>query len=319
MKQSKWFFHPILIFIYSILALTVSLFLYIYWYVKISSGTRELARRFDLSPEQFFAPQTWIIILALSVLFGIILMGIIIIFVYHQKTFQLFRLQNNFINNFTHELKTPVASLQLYLETFKKHSLPRKEQLKYIDFMIKDVSRLSENINSILNTARIESKNITEDFVRINLLEFMEEFWNKERYHFENCRISITNNSDEPFYSWINISLFEMLLMNLLTNAFKYNDSPAPEVDIIFTRENKKFFIDFIDNGIGLKNVNISEIFKKFYKVRKTNSKYPKGSGLGLYLAQQIARVHKWKISAKNREDKNGAIFTLTLPYNDIL
>jgi len=150
MAQSKPFFHPILILIFSIAAVALSFFLYIYWYVEVSTGLRRVLDRTRLEPDQVLAAQTWIVILVLSILVGIILLGLFIIFVYNQKTFRLYRLQRNFINNFTHELKTPVASLKLYLETFQKYDLPREDQLKYIGYMVNDADRLTHNINRIL-------------------------------------------------------------------------------------------------------------------------------------------------------------------------
>ncbi|PID39648.1 MAG: two-component sensor histidine kinase, partial [Proteobacteria bacterium] len=147
MKPVKWLFHPILVFVFSVTALVASLFLYIYWYIGVSSGLRSAMQRFNLEQDQVFTADTWVVILVLSLLIGIILLGIFIIFVFSQKTLQLYRMQNNFINNFTHELKTPVTSLQLYLQTFSKHELPRPDQVKYIQYMLADVNRLTENIN----------------------------------------------------------------------------------------------------------------------------------------------------------------------------
>ena len=127
MYRSKWFFHPILILIFSIVALAMSLFLYIYWYMEVSAGLKKVILELNLDPDQVLESQTWVVIMVLSILVGIILMGIFIIFVYHHKTLQLYKIQRNFINNFTHELKTPVTSLKLYLETFEKHELSRED------------------------------------------------------------------------------------------------------------------------------------------------------------------------------------------------
>ncbi len=85
MYRSKWFFHPILILIFSIVALALSLFLYIYWYMEVSAGLKKLVLELNLDPEQVLESQTWVVIMVLSILVGIILMGIFIIFVYHHK------------------------------------------------------------------------------------------------------------------------------------------------------------------------------------------------------------------------------------------
>ena len=314
MKSPKWFIHPIWIFILSIAALGTSLFLYIYWYMEASVGLRALVERFNLDRTQVLESETWMVIMILSVLVGVILLGIFSIFVYGQKTFQLYRLQNNFINNFTHELKTPVTSLRLYLETFVKHQLPRTDQLRYIQFMIADVSRLTENINRILNLAKIESKSYTSEFIEADLAEAINSVLNNNRHLFQNSRIVLHPTVKPlPLYR-INPSLFEMLLMNILTNAQKYNDSEQPRVDIRFDSNPRNLTIRFEDNGIGLEKSEIRKIFRKFYQTGSVSDMSAKGSGLGLHLVQTVAGIHKWKVSAQSSGSGKGSTFSLVLP-----
>lgn len=314
MNRTKWFFHPIFIFILSIVALATSLFLYIYWYVEVSAGLKSVVYRFNLDSSQVLEPQTWIVIMVLSILVGIILLGIFIIFVYNQKTLQLYRLQHNFINNFTHELKTPVTSLKLFLQTFSKHELSRDDQLKYIHYMIMDVSRLTDHINRILNLARIESKSYKKEFVVSDLVEAFEQFYKNNDHLFKGCEIIIHHPANHLLYS-INPPLLEMLWMNLLTNAIKYNESKIPRIDITFERQNKKLLVRFKDNGIGLEKGKINKIFKKFYQVgRTTDVMSAKGSGLGLHVVQNIARIHKGKVVAESNGKGQGSVFTLVLP-----
>ncbi len=314
MTESRWFFHPIFIFILSIIALALSLFLYIYWYVEASANLKAITLRFNINQEHFLESQTWMVIMVLSILVGFILLGLMVIFVYHQKTYQLYRLQNNFINSFTHELKTPVTSLKLYLETFLKHDLPKNKQFKYINYMLSDVTRLSDNISSILNIAEIESKSLSAEFVEADLVLEIENFYNKNKHLFQNSRVNIHRPKESLSYL-IDRSLFEMLLMNLLTNAIKYNDSKAPCIDIAFVKINKKLNINFSDNGIGMEKSEIKKIFKKFYQVGTADNMSAKGSGIGLYLAQNIAKIHKGKIQAQSKGSGKGSIFTLCLPY----
>ena len=314
MSQSKWFLHPILIFIFSIAAVALSLILYIYWYMEVSTGLKRVLERANLDPDKVLASQTWVVILVLSILVGIILMGIFIIFVYNQKTFQLYRLQRNFISNFTHELKTPVTSLKLYLETFGKYELPREDQLRYIRYMLQDADRLTHNINRILDLAKIESRSYGGKFVREDLVQEVERFYKKNRHLFDGCEIHVHNPSGRSFSYSIRPALFEILLMNLFTNAIKYNESEVPRLDITFEPRGRRLHIRFEDNGIGLPKSEFRKVFRKFYQIGRSDDMSAKGTGLGLYLVEGIARFHKGKMVAESKGSGKGSVFSLILP-----
>ena len=315
MNRFRWYFHPVFVFIFSILALGLSLFLYIYWYIEVSKGLKTVVSRFNLDTEKVLTYETWVVILVLSVLVGLILVGIFIIFVYSQKMVQLFRLQQNFINNFTHELRTPVTSLKLYLETFLKHELPSEDRQKYIGYMLQDVQRLSENINRILNIAKLESKSYKSEFADSELSALVKRFYTDNKHLFPNCRIQFDKGKDGVYPFRVNHSMFEMLLINLLANAVKYNKSPVPEVRIHFETLRKKLKIRFEDNGIGLAKSELKKIFRKFYQVGSSEDMSAKGSGLGLYLAHHVARVHNGRIFAESKGLGKGSVFTLILPF----
>lgn len=314
MKQAKWFIHPVFIFVLSTVALAISLFLYIYWYIGVSENLNAVIRRYQLDANQFFEARTWVVILILSLLVGVILVGILIIFIYNLKTLQLYRLQHTFINNFTHELKTPVTSLKLYLETFTKHDLPREERLKYIGFMLQDVERLSANINSILNLARIERRLQEGTPTRVDLPETIRRFISDNRHIFHDCEIRVEQPSGGPLFYPVIASLFEMLLMNILTNAIKYNVSEKPRIDITFERKEKFLLIHFKDNGIGIAPAERRRIFRKFYQAPHEGPSPVGGSGIGLYLVQQIARLHRGKMVADSEGTGKGSVLTLILP-----
>jgi len=314
MKSVKWFLHPIIVFVLSILAVGLSLFLYIYWYVEASAGLRRVIHRANMDPDQVLAPQTWVVVLVLSVLVGIILMGFFTIFVYNQKTFQLYRQQRNFINSFTHELRTPIASLKLYLETFRKYGLSREEQLKYIDYMIQDTDRLSHNVSRILNLARIESKTYGGEFENLDLVQEIERFHQRNGHLFEGCDVEISNPSARAFTCRINRSLFEMLLMNLFTNAIKYNSSDAPSLRITFTPGKRRVHVRFEDNGIGIPRSERKKVFRKFYQIGRSEDMSAKGTGLGLYLVELVARIHKGRVAVHPAQGGTGSVFSLELP-----
>jgi signal transduction histidine kinase len=283
--------------------------------MKVSTGLATLVQRFNLDTTQIFTSHTWVVILVLSILVALILLGIFMIFVYYQKSVRLYRMQHNFINNFTHELKTPVTSLNLYLETFLQYELPRDDQLKYLRFMLKDVKRLTDNTNRILDLARIESKTFGGEFREENLVDVMTEFFDKNSHLFRNCEITVHNRSEQPLPYRINRPLFEMLIMNLITNAIKYNQSNPPKVDITFLLQKRKLYINFEDNGIGIDKKDLGRIFKKFYQVGSSDNMTARGSGIGLSLVQHRAKIHKGNVVARSKGRGQGSVFTVKLPY----
>jgi two-component system, OmpR family, phosphate regulon sensor histidine kinase PhoR len=314
MNRYKWFFHPVFIFILSIVALAASFVLYIYWYIEVSAGFSAVIKRHHLDAGQFFEIKTWVVILVLSILLGLIMLGVFIIFAYNQKTWQLYRMQKNFINNFTHELKTPVTSLKLYLDTFLKYDISREDQIRYIGYMIQDTVRILDNINRILNLARIESGSFQKEFVELDLVWTVQEFLRNNADLFLNSEIKIYNHLGKGLYYPISSPLFDMLLMNIITNAIKYNESAIPKIDIHFLSRKNMLQIRFEDNGIGIEKSELKKIFRMFYQVGQSDNMTAKGSGLGLYMVRQIARIHNGTITVESEGRGKGAVFTLTLP-----
>lgn len=308
MIKSRWFYHPLFIFIFSLLALGSSLIIYIRSYLRVSAALEEVVLRYHLNSSSILDTETWILILILSLLVAVILAGLLIIYLYYQKMIQLYRLQQNFINGFTHELKTPIASLQLFLETFTRHELPRDEQLKYIDYMKRDTLRLSENVNRILNLGRLEDRNFKADFIEQDLVVLIEQFLANTPHLFEEGKVTF-HSEVKSLVMPIDTALFEMLLMNLITNALIYNKSSVKIVEIELSIDNNRAIVDFRDNGMGIDRSLVKKIFKKFYQVGKST----KGSGLGLYIVQSIAKLHKGDIEAISMGPGTGSLFRLTL------
>ena len=317
MKRSIWFLHPISIFVFSIIALGLSLFLYIYWYVSVSTGLKAVIEKTNLDPQQFIAWQTWVVIMVLSILVGIILVGIFTIFVYQRKTLALYRSQYNFINSFTHELKTPTTSLRLYLETFIKHELPRDKQLKYLGYMLADVGRLSNNINSILDLARIEAKIYSGEFIVADVVEEVEAFCQINEQLFRGSEIMINGQERNCYYCSINHALFQMLLMNLFSNAIRHNTNDRPQITISFSQTEKNVQICIADNGVGFEKSQGKKIFNKFFQIERRGAPVVGGTGLGLYMVKQIVRFHKGRISAHSDGSGKGAQFIISLPRQD--
>ena len=306
MIKSRWFYHPLFIFIFSLIALGSSLIIYIRSYLRVHEALEEVVLKYNLNSANMLTTETWVLVLTLSLLVAVILAGLLIIYIYYQKMIQLYRLQQNFINGFTHELKTPIASLQLFLETFSRHELSREDQLKYLEFMKRDTARLSENVNRILNLGRLEDRNFKADFERQDLVKLIEHFLKNTPHLFEEGKVSFHTNIASVVLP-IDTALFEMLLMNLITNALIYNKSKEKSVEIKLAAQGNNLILDILDNGIGIEKDQVKKIFKKFYQIGKST----KGSGLGLYIVQNIARLHKGDIQVTSPGIGKGSDFRI--------
>lgn len=313
MIKSRWFYHPLFIFIFSLLALASSLIIYIRSYLQVNAALEEVVLKYHLSSSGILNTETWVLILVLSLLVAVILTGLLIIYIYYQKMIQLYRLQQNFINGFTHELKTPIASLQLFLETFTRHELSREDQLKYLEFMKRDTLRLSENVVRILKLGRLEDRNFNADFLKQDLVVLIEDFLAHTPHLFEEVKVTFHSEVKSLIMS-IDTALFEMLLMNLISNALLYNNNKPLEkkveinLSIKYTHKDQQVFLDFKDNGMGIDRIESKKIFKKFYQIGKST----KGSGLGLYIVQSVAKLHRGDIRHIPDEKKAGSLFRLT-------
>ncbi len=313
-RPARWYLHPVFIFACSIIALAVFLVLTVSLYMEITTALESLVARFHIDPGMIFPSKTGMTITALSLLIIVVLAGILLAFIYYQKTMDLFQLQHNFIYNFTHELKTPVTSLRLYLETFVRHELSSEQIAEYSSNMLNDIDRLMDNIDRILNLARIESQNFGTRMEREDLVALVEEFCEKNASLFRGCSINIKHQGTGIFVMPVNEFLFDMLLMNMVSNAIKYNDSEAPALDIVFTSHLQKKTIDFIDNGIGVPRKETKKIFRKFYQGHAHSESRKLGSGLGLHLVASIANIHGWKVAVTSKGKGKGSCFTITIP-----
>jgi two-component system phosphate regulon sensor histidine kinase PhoR len=307
MLKNRQFLHPIVIFIFSLLALGASLFLYIHSYLKVNQAFTDFVIKNKLDSAAL-TTESWVMILILSLLVALIVLGMFLIFVYYQKLIALYRRQQNFINGFTHELKTPVASLKLFIETFLKYELGREEQIKYLEIMMRDTERLSDNINEILNLAKIEDKSYRSEIIAINVESYLNELIKK--YQLGKLKITIINKAKPESVMRIDKHLADMLFSNLITNAAIYNHNENPTLEIIIEEDDSTFHFSFKDNGVGLAQNELKNIFKKFYQVGKTT----KGSGLGLYIVSQILRLHGGKIRAYSDGKDKGSTFKMGLP-----
>jgi signal transduction histidine kinase len=180
--------------------------------------------------------------------------------------------------------------------------------------MIRDVGRLSDTINRILSLARLESGSYQGHFVVSDMTEAVQQCCETNRSLLQECDLLLPETSSEKIRCRLDRPLFDMLLVNLLTNAVKYNRSPRVRIAISLRRKRGRALMQVQDNGIGLEERELKRIFNKFYQVERSTDLPANGSGLGLNLVQNIARLHRGHVWAESPGSGKGTTFSLSLP-----
>lgn len=248
---------------------------------------------------------------------SLVLIIVLLIYVYsiftllQQKKYS--ELQRDFINNMTHEFKTPLSSILIasnYL--IKQDQIKSDEKLhNYTNIIISQSVKLDHHIEKILNTAKSDNAPLVLNKKSILIIPIIEDVIENIRLKYPTVAIKI-EAQHKAYRIEADSFHFTNLVYNLIDNSVKYCEG-SPEIFIRLLDDNRYFKLEFIDNGIGISNKNISFIFDKFYRIPSSKSNEINGFGLGLYYVKKICNLHNWKINAKNNY-QNGITITLLIP-----
>lgn len=246
----------------------------------------------------------------------IALIVILLVYVYsiytiiQQKKFS--ELQRDFINNMTHEFKTPLSSILLATEALNKQpSIQENIKLQtYTSIIINQSNKLNNHIEKILNIAKNDASGLSLKIQKITLLPFIQEI--AETMEQKNENLTIHLDIEENISIMADEFHFTNIIYNILDNSIKYCET-KPTISIASNKDSKGLYLTFKDNGIGIPAKNIPYVFDKFYRVNTKKNNEINGFGLGLFYVKKIVQQHHWKISVENNQDC-GIITTLFLP-----
>lgn len=228
---------------------------------------------------------------------------------------QLSEVQKNFINNLTHELKTPISSIAIASSVLNNEDILKTPErlFNYARIIQEQNTRLSKNVEKVLNLASLEKNRIHLNLEEINLNEIITEiaaqfkqtdFGQKADVKIFTFDLKIDIHADRFHFS--------NLMLNILENGAKYCEQ-KPLLKISANKKKKYLELAIADNGIGIPKDQRKKIFTKFYRVPTGNIHNVKGFGLGLDYVQKIVSAHKWKINV-DENPEGGSIFTLIIP-----
>ncbi len=250
----------------------------------------------------------------------LLIVGVVLYLVLSIKAINLNRRQSNFIDSVTHELKSPIASLKLYLQTLNRREVTPQEQTGFYRFMLEDVERLDHLINQMLDAGRLDTTPDDDEFEDVALDELLRQCADAVclRYRVSRSTVSYQTNSDEtgngPCVVRARRVDLDMIFRNLLDNAVKYAGSPA-EVEVSVGRTADGRTLTLIgDNGRGIPPKLRRKIFGRFVRLGLELEREKPGTGLGLYIVRTLVRRLRGRIRVHDREGGPGTVFEVQLP-----
>ncbi|HRJ89814.1 MAG TPA: HAMP domain-containing sensor histidine kinase [Pyrinomonadaceae bacterium] len=250
------------------------------------------------------------------VFFALIITGLILNTVFLVREIRRSEQHDAFLNSVTHELKTPIASIKLYLETLKSREVTKEKQHEFYDIMLSDADRLLNTVEQVLQAGRLREKRLQYDVTEIDIQEVIRNAISAvlSRYNLS-PGVFRYYGPDEHLPVLGDYRELETAFINLFDNAVKYS-AGEPNVSVRVRRMDMKdrVAIRIRDNGVGIPDADLKRIFKRFYRSTTPLVKETKGTGLGLFIVRSIIENHGGSIRADSKGEGKGTTILVQLP-----
>ncbi len=243
-----------------------------------------------------------------AVFIVVLLLGILQVRKTLKKENALTLQQKNFLLSVTHELKSPIASAKLQLQTLQKRELSKEKQQEILASAINDTDRLNNLVENILLAAKIDNNIFPLHSERVNLSDFITQCISETTQLF-NYKQKVIMDIEKDIFMNIDKTSFLSIVLNLFENAIKYSPEESA-ITISLKKQYDKITFNLKDEGIGISEEEKKFVFDKFYRVGNEETRKTKGTGLGLYIVKHIVAQHNGTISVKNNSPK-GSIFEI--------
>ena len=311
-RIGRFIINPFMAFIGIQLLWILVVVFWVYWFMGKHRELRSIAQKY--SPELLEGGVDWFILIEGLLLLVAILAGVYVIFLYWRRQAALYRAQRDFIAQVTHELKSPLASLQLHLETIRRRRLPKEKLDVFIDTMLGDTDRLQTLINNLLTANRVEQKGLKLALHGADFSEIVTQYF--RRHQFSLPRAGKMQLEVEPGLRVpLDEEAMETVFRNLLENAILYSTG-APQIRIALFREGRYAHLVFSDKGRGIEKKEQKKVFRMFYRIKRGKETI-RGSGLGLFIVRAIVRLHRGKIHLESGGTDQGTAFHILLPLEE--
>lgn len=263
----------------------------------------------DIAPSEELSRKRWMIAGEGAIFLLLLIVGILLSARYMKRDIRLVRLQRNFLLSVTHELKTPIASTKLYLQTLQKRQLDQEKKTEILTRALRGNQRLESLVEKIILATQLEQSHFEPELARVPLLPVVEnaievlKTLDSDKHRF---KLDI----DAGIVVYADPVALDTMWMNLLENAVKYSPSGS---EIVVSAEKRDEHVLFrVANEGYIAPSDEKQVFTKFFRVGNEETRTTRGTGVGLFLVRELAAIHGGKVSLKVAEGK--VIFTLQLP-----
>ena len=252
------------------------------------------------------------------IFFSLLIAGLVLNTIFLVREIRRNEQQDSFLNAVTHELKTPIASIRLYLETLQTRAVDETQRQEFYRVMLEDNDRLLHTVEQVLRAGSANHKGRRTDKTAIDLGELTRECLElaATRYHLDNRALLFkeTFNGDGRAIVSGDPEELRAVLSNLLDNAVKYSEDQVKVEVEVATLDRRRARVSVRDSGIGIPQSQLKRIFKRFYRVPMPVIKRIKGTGLGLFIVRSIVEKHGGRVFAESEGEGAGSTFTIQLP-----
>ncbi len=281
-----------------------------------TASNSETMYLYILQPQDYFKNQLLFMVLGALLFTCIIIAAFVLTIRTMLSQRKLSEIKSDFINNMTHEFKTPIATIQLASDALNNEKvLSDKKNILYYRNIIKEENRrMHKQVERILNAAKLEKDEITLQLKKVDVHEVIRKVINNSQLQVEEANAALNENLQATSHTIMADEVhFSNIIFNLLDNAIKYSERD-PNIVISTINFGNSLHIKFKDNGIGMPKEVINNIFEKFYRAHTGNKHNVKGFGLGLTYVKKVIDLHEAKISVES-EQGEGSEFTIVFPY----
>lgn len=250
------------------------------------------------------------------VLFALIIAGLVINTIFVVREIRRNEQHDSFLNAVTHELKTPIASIRLYLETLQSRDVAEDQRREFYRVMHEDTDRLMASVEQVLRAAEATEKRGERNWARVDMAALLHEcvVGARVRHHLTADVLVEKSDSLSPDESMVMGDAEELrtAITNVLGNAVKYSVGEV-RISAEVLANGGDVLVRVSDQGVGIPQTELKRIFKRFYRAGRARAK-AKGTGLGLFIVRAILKKHRGSVVAESEGEGTGATITLRLP-----